>query len=66
MKYPQQFNFFMPPEWYPHECCWMQWPHEFSNENSYQEIESWSHFDFEKEDKWAEVAKAISNFEKVK
>ena len=57
----------MPPEWYPHECCWMQWPHELSNENSYQEIESWSHFDFEKgRHKWAEVAKAISNFEKVK
>ena len=56
----------MPPEWYPHECCWMQWPHEFENKNSYTEIESWSHFDFEKgRHKWAEVAKAISNFEKV-
>ena len=56
----------MPPEWYPHECCWMQWPHEFQNKNSYTEIESWSHFDFEKgRHKWAEVAKAISNFEKV-
>ncbi len=66
MSYPQKFNFFMPPEWYPHECCWMQWPHEFENKNSYTEIESWSHFDFEKgRHKWAEVAKAISNFEKV-
>ena len=44
----------------------MQWPHEFQNKNSYQEVESWSHFDFEKgRHKWAEVAKAISNFEKV-
>ncbi|MFL2543266.1 MAG: agmatine/peptidylarginine deiminase [Alphaproteobacteria bacterium] len=57
----------MPPEWHPHECCWMQWPHEFKNKNSYKEIESWSHFDFEKgRYKWAQVSKAISNFEKVK
>ena len=57
----------MPPEWYEHECCWMQWPHEDPNRNSYLEVESWSHFDFEKgRHKWAEVAKAISNFEKVK
>ena len=66
MTYPKQQNFFMPPEWYPHECCWMQWPHEFKNKNSYTEIESWSHFNFEKgRYKWAEVAKAISKFEKV-
>ena len=57
----------MPPEWCQHECCWMQWPHEDPNRNSYLEVESWSHFDFEKgRHKWAEVAKAISNFEKVK
>ena len=57
----------MPPEWHQHECCWMQWPHEDPNRNSYLEVESWSHFDFEKgRHKWAEVAKAISNFEKVK
>ena len=66
MTNPQQQNYFMPPEWHPHECCWMQWPHEFQNKNSYQEVESWSHFDFEKgRHKWAEVAKAISNYEKV-
>ena len=35
----------MPPEWYQHECCWMQWPHEDPNRNSYLEVESWSHFD---------------------
>ena len=66
MSYPQQQNFFMPPEWHPHECCWMQWPHEIPYKNSYKEIESWSHFDFEKgRITWAKVAKAISNFEKV-
>ena len=66
MKNPKEQNYFMPPEWYPHECCWMQWPHEFQNKNSYQEVESWSHFDFEKgRHKWAEVAFGISNFEKV-
>ena len=66
MKNPKEQNYFMPPEWYPHECCWMQWPHEFQNINSYKEVESWSHFDFEKgRHKWAEVALGISNFEKV-
>jgi len=45
----------------------MQWPHEDPNRNAYLEVESWSHFDFEKgRHKWAEVAKGISNFEKVK
>ena len=67
MKSPRSLNYYMPPEWYQHECCWMQWPHEDPNRNSYLEVESWSHFDFEKgRHKWAEVAKAISNFEKVK
>ena len=67
MTSPQSLNYYMPPEWYQHECCWMQWPHEDPNRNSYLEVESWSHFDFEKgRHKWAEVAKAISNFEKVK
>ena len=66
MKNPKEQNYFMPPECHPHECCWMQWPHEFQNKNSYQEVESWSHFDFERgRHKWAEVAKGISNFEKV-
>ena len=66
MSYPQQQNFFMPPEWHPHECCWMQWPHEIPYKNSYKEIGSWSHFDFEKgRIAWAKVAKAISNYEKV-
>ena len=67
MTSPQSLNYYMPPEWDQHECCWMQWPHEDPNRNSYLEVESWSHFDFEKgRYKWAEVAKAISNFEKVK
>ena len=67
MTFPQSLNYYMPPEWCQHECCWMQWPHEDPNRNSYLEVESWSHFDFEKgRHKWAEVAKAISNFEKVK
>ena len=67
MRSPQSLNYYMPPEWHQHECCWMQWPHEDPNRNSYLEVESWSHFDFEKgRHKWAEVAKAISNFEKVK
>ena len=45
MIYPKQQNFFMPPEWHPHECCWMQWPHENPNINSYGKIPSWSNFD---------------------
>ena len=67
MRTPQSLNYYMPPEWCEHECCWMPWRHEEPNRNSYLEVESLSHFDFEKgRQKWAEVAKAISNFEKVK
>ena len=61
---PIEKNFYMPAEWKPHECCWMQWPHE---NKGYYEIESWSNFDFEKgRIAWSNVAKEISKFEKVK
>jgi len=64
---PVSKNFSMPAEWFLHECCWMQWPNENINFNSYSNVPSWSHFDFEKgRIAWANVAKAISEFEKVK
>ena len=28
MKTPKEKNYYMPAEWYPHKCCWMQWPYE--------------------------------------
>ncbi len=57
----------MPAEWYPHECCWMQWPYNNPNHDGYGAIPSWSHFDFEKgKFAWAKVAKSISEFENVK
>ena len=57
----------MPAEWYPHKCCWMQWPYENPNHNSYGDVPSWSHFDFEKGRlAWANVANSIIEFEKVK
>ena len=54
----------MPAEWFPHECCWMQWPTEtFPTDVT----SSWSHFDYQKgRDAWAKVANAISQFEKTK
>ena len=54
----------MPAEWFPHECCWMQWPTEtFPTDVT----SSWSHFDYQKgRDAWANVANAISKFEKTK
>ena len=64
---PKEKNYYMPAEWGKHECCWMQWPHENPDFKSYAEIPSWSHFDIEKGRlAWANVAKAISNFEQVK
>ena len=57
----------MPAEWEQHECCWMQWPHDKPEFNSYAEVPTWSHFDIEKgRTAWAKVANAISNFEQVK
>ena len=62
--YPAHRGFYMPAEWYPHECCWMQWPHEISG---YTDVPTWSNFDVEKgRVAWSNVAKAISNFENVK
>ena len=64
MKTPTQENFYMPAEWYRHECCWMQWPTEFFPINA---TSSWSHFDLDKGRlAWANVANAISRFEKLK
>ena len=64
MKTPTQENFYMPAEWYQHECCWMQWPTEFFPINA---TSSWSHFDLDKGRlAWANVANAISRFEKLK
>ena len=64
---PKEKNYRMPAEWEHHECCWMQWPYQNPNFNSYGEVPTWSHFDFEKgRIAWSNVAKAISQFEKVK
>jgi agmatine deiminase len=57
----------MPAEWEKHACCWMQWPHNNPEFNSYAEVPTWSHFDIEKgRIAWANVANTISNFEQVK
>tara|TARA_B100000029_G_scaffold478431_1_gene524491 strand:- start:2211 stop:3257 length:1047 start_codon:yes stop_codon:yes gene_type:complete len=67
MNIPIKNNFYMPAEWYPHECCWMQWPHENPHHEGYGSIPSWSYFDLEKgRIAWANVARSISEFEKVK
>ena len=64
---PKKNNYRMPAEWEPHECCWMQWPYNNPNHDGYGVIPSWSHFDFEKGRlAWANVAKSIAEFEKVK
>ena len=67
MRSPRELNYYMPAEWHPHKCCWMQWPYENPNHAGYKAIPSWSHFDFEKgRMAWANVAKSISEFEQVK
>ena len=64
MKTPIENHYYMPPEWYPHECCWMQWPTEtFPSDVT----PSWSHFDLDKgRIAWANVANTISQFENLK
>ena len=67
MTTPKEKNFYMPPEWYQHECCWMQWPYNNPNHDGYGAVPSWSHFDFDKGRlAWSNVANSISKFEKVK
>ena len=64
---PKEKKYYMPAEWYPHKCCWMQWPYNNPNHNGYGDIPSWSHFDFEKGRlAWANVANSIVKFEQVK
>ncbi|AMP88176.2 TPA: agmatine deiminase family protein [Legionella pneumophila] len=54
---PQQYGFYMPAEWYPHERCWMAWPcHQGT----------WSKIGLDKAKMaYARVANAISQFEPV-
>ena len=67
MNTPKEKNFYMAPEWYQHECCWMQWPYNNPNHDGYGAVPSWSHFDFDKGRlAWSNVANSISKFEKVK
>ena len=64
---PKDKNYIMPAEWEQHKCCWMQWPHDNPEFNSYAEVPTWSHFDIEKgRIAWSNVANSISNFEPVK
>ena len=64
---PKEKKFYMPAEWYPHKCCWMQWPYNNPYHDGYENVPSWSHFDFDKGRlAWANVANSISKFEKVK
>jgi len=54
---PKQAGFFMPPEWYPHERCWMAWP--------YHE-QTWSKIGLNRaRQAYARVADAIAQYEPV-
>ncbi len=67
MNTPKEKKYYMPAEWYPHKCCWMQWPYNNPNHDGYDAVPSWSHFDFEKGRlAWANVANSIIKFEQVK
>ena len=67
MSTPRELNYYMPAEWFPHECCWMQWPYENPKHDGYGSVPSWSHFNFQNgRVSWSNVAKAIAEFEKVK
>ena len=67
MSTPKEKKFYMPPEWHPHTCCWMQWPYNNPKHDGYGTVPSWSHFDFDKGRlAWSNVANSIAKFEKVK
>jgi len=53
---PADAGFFMPPEWWPHECCWMAWP---CRNESWRDIEA-------ARDGVARVAREIAHREPVK
>jgi agmatine deiminase len=56
MSRPAEDGFFMPGEWAPHRRCWMAWPCRES---------LWGDAIDEARDAYAEVAKAIAEFEPV-
>lgn len=56
MSSPAQDGFYMPPEWAPHERCWMAWPCVAERWPCGLDAARNVHLD---------VARAISNFEKV-
>ena len=43
MSTPKEKKFYMPPEWHPHTCCWMQWPYNNPKHDGYGTVPSWSH-----------------------
>lgn len=54
---PKQNGFIMPPEWHPHERCWMAWP---------CHLETWSKIGLQKARiAYARVAQAIAQYEPV-
>ena len=53
---PRDHGYYMPPEWAPHECCWMAWP---CREGL------WPDYGATKQD-YASVANAIGRFESVR
>ena len=53
---PRDLGYFMPGEWFEHECCWMAWPCRSG---------LWSK-DEKTMQEYADVAHAIARFETVK
>jgi agmatine deiminase len=56
MTTPRELGFVMPPEWAPHERCWMAWP---------CRAELWGERMAAARETYAEVAKTIAQFEPV-
>jgi len=53
---PRDYGFYMPAEWYPHECCWMAWP---CRQGMFGDNEATACA-------YAEVANTIARFEPVR
>ena len=54
---PKEQGFYMPPEWHPHQACWMAWP---------CHTQTWENIGFKRAyQAYALVAEAIAQYDPI-